>query len=308
MSIASEITRIKNNIANSYAKCQEKGATMPTIQNSNNLVETINSIETLNLQEKTITPTTSIQEVVADNVYNGLSKVTVEAIQTETKSAIPKTSIVTIKPSTGKYLSQVTVKKVTNEIDSNIQPENIKKNISILGITGTLEEGITPSGELEITENGTYDITNYASANVNVPTSGGTGGSPVSIIGLKFNTINADGFPVEVETEGLTVISNGFFRNVNSNNGLFTKTTRIIINKEVTSIGATAFRECGVLSSVVLNCETVPSLGNTNAFYLTPIASGTGIIYVLDTLVDAYKSATNWSSFSEQIKGISELV
>ena len=45
MSIATEINRIKNNISDAYAKCQEKGAKMPTIQNSNNLAETINSIE-----------------------------------------------------------------------------------------------------------------------------------------------------------------------------------------------------------------------------------------------------------------------
>jgi N-acetylneuraminic acid mutarotase len=61
-------------------------------------------------------------------------------------------------------------------VDSNLVPENIAKDISILGIVGTFEGGITPTGELAITENGTYDVTNYASANVNVASSGGSGG------------------------------------------------------------------------------------------------------------------------------------
>lgn len=44
MSIASEITRINTNISNAYTACNNKGATMPVTQNSDNLATTISSI------------------------------------------------------------------------------------------------------------------------------------------------------------------------------------------------------------------------------------------------------------------------
>lgn len=46
MTIASEIQRIKNNIANAYSACQTKGAELPVIQNSANLSTTIATLET----------------------------------------------------------------------------------------------------------------------------------------------------------------------------------------------------------------------------------------------------------------------
>lgn len=52
MTIASEIQRIKNNIANAYSACEEKGATLPATQNSANLSSTINSIEGGGMAEK----------------------------------------------------------------------------------------------------------------------------------------------------------------------------------------------------------------------------------------------------------------
>lgn len=46
MSIASEITRIENNISSAYTALDRKGATLPQIQNSANLANTIESIPT----------------------------------------------------------------------------------------------------------------------------------------------------------------------------------------------------------------------------------------------------------------------
>lgn len=125
--------------------------------------------------------------------------------------------------------------------------------------------------------------------------------------GLEYNSVDSDGFPVIVTTNGLTKLPTGFFRNVNENNGQFTRMTRINLNDNITEIGATAFRECGNLSAIVIHSNIVPTLSNSNAFMLTPIADGTGYIYVLDNLVEDYKAATNWSTYANQIKSINEL-
>lgn len=81
---------------------------------------------------------------------------------------------------------------------------------------------------------------------------------------------------------------------------------------EITSIGNRAFGYCENLTDLIFpNVTSVPTLNGGSAvympFYRTPIESGTGYIYVPDSLVDSFKTATNWSTYADQIKSISEL-
>lgn len=72
----------------------------------------------------------------------------------------------------------------------------------------------------------------------------------------------------------------------------------------VTSIGGNAFNSCSQLTSVILgNTSQVATLSSTSAF----TNADNAIIYVPDELVDSYKAATNWSTYADRIKGISEL-
>ena len=74
----------------------------------------------------------------------------------------------------------------------------------------------------------------------------------------------------------------------------------------VTSIGSYAFRYCSALTSLTLSKNQVATLGSTSVFTGTPIASGTGYVYVPDDLVDQYKASTNWKTYANQILPISQ--
>ena len=66
---------------------------------------------------------------------------------------------------------------------------------------------------------------------------------------------------------------------------------------EVTYIGTQSFRNCTGLESIVLRALTPPTLAS-NAFMG---ASTTFVIYVPDASVEAYKTATNWSTYASRI-------
>ena len=85
--------------------------------------------------------------------------------------------------------------------------------------------------------------------------------------------------------------------------------TKLRVNaSNISGIEAYTFDSCENLTEISFpNVTSVPNLSNVSAFDDTPIANGTGYIYVPDTLVDSFKAATNWSTYADQIKPISEM-
>lgn len=76
----------------------------------------------------------------------------------------------------------------------------------------------------------------------------------------------------------------------------------------IDEVGSYAFYGCSKLNKLVFsNITQVPTLTNVNAFTNTPIKTGTGYVYVPDALITQFQSASNWSTYASQIKGVSEL-
>ena len=93
------------------------------------------------LDSKTVKSSTSKQTVTSSK--DGLSRVIVDPYVLDSKTVDPSTNNITVTSSKD-GLSSVTVTPVTSSIDSNIKAGNIKKDVTILGVTGTYEGGGDP--------------------------------------------------------------------------------------------------------------------------------------------------------------------
>lgn len=76
----------------------------------------------------------------------------------------------------------------------------------------------------------------------------------------------------------------------------------IVFPDTLTSIPAYSLYNYNALNAIVFKPIAPPTLVNSNAFNNTNSCP----IYVPDASVDAYKAATNWSSFADRIKPLSE--
>lgn len=102
------------------------------------------------LQSKTVSPSESAQTIKADNGYDGLSQVTVNAVsRTYVGSGVTKKSAATYTPSTSNQTiaaSQYLSGAQTIKGDANLVAGNIKSGVSIFGVTGTYAGGGSSGG------------------------------------------------------------------------------------------------------------------------------------------------------------------
>lgn len=144
---------------------------------------------------------------------------------------------------------------------------------------GKIEHTIVISGLTSINDNAFLDCSGLMSVTI--------GNSVTSIGNNAFGACS--GLTSITIPNSVTSIGNGAF-------AYCTSLTNVAIPDYVTSIGGAAFTSCSKLTTMVLFPETPPTLGSTNAIPTTTT------IYVQQSSKEAYKTATNWTSFEDKIE------
>lgn len=295
MSIQNSIDRIIAAVTKAHQAVEDMGGNTAVpylVENLEAAIKTIPKATSPVLQSKYVTPTESKQEVTADSGYDGLEKVTVNAIPSN-------------------YITPSGTKSITENGTYDVKTyDSVNVNVPTSG-GGDIDALL--SGEITALDSTVTTITSYACRGrkklktVNLPNVtyiqpyGFTECTVLESVNapklstLRGYTFNKCSALEKIVFPKLTSLSEHAF---NSCTALTFADFAI-----ATSIGTSAFANSGI-TALVLRKNSVVSLGNVNALNGTPIKSGTGYIYVPSALLDDYKSATNWSSFSAQFRAI----
>ena len=217
---------------------------------------------------------------------------------------------------------QTEITRIKNEV--NTQANLIEQISTALTNKAAGGGGITPTGTIEITENGEYDVTEYASATVTVENVGSdstiedgliSGTLTGEYVNNRVTTMSQYALYQQYSVEKLVLnsISSVSVYGVGHCTNL-----RYAEFASATNIAAAAFLMCYRLTALVLRNTSVVTLANTNAFgscyHLIGTQNSTynpnGLkdcyIYVPKALVETYKAATNWVTYESQFRALED--
>ena len=272
--INDELTRIEGAKADIATAIGGKGVTVPANAKIDDFADLIDTIQTgggsPNLQSKSVSITTNgTTNVVADSGYDGLSSVEV-GVSVETYYSFIK-----------------------NLCEDNLT--NVVFPAGISGIPSYFLRGVDSIETLTIPDSvtaiGSYCCYQAAGQNKNITTF--NGGSGLQEIGSYcFYSCTK---LVNVNLKSLIYLRSYSFMNCSI-------LAAIVLPNNISRIEGYAFQNTA-LSKLIIKATTPPTLTGASWSANTPIASGTGYIYVPNNNVNDYKSANIWSNYSAQIKG-----
>ena len=255
-------------------------------------------VEPYTLDSKTVNSSTAQQTVTSS--ADGLSSVTVEPYTLDSKTVDPSTSEQTVN-SSADGLSSVTVNAVTSSIDSNIQADNIKKDVTILGVTGTYESAPTQPNLQDVS------VTYLSNGNYTLSASDGYDG--LGTVDVSVNIDGATNWIIEARAGRLSDISGYSIAELVKNNG---GASGLLMNSGITSmpriqdsvdnpnsnVGASSLKQtfygCDSLQSVDMSVGSVSSYGMQECFAKSNVADASIYIGAMNaTISDMFSNCFN---------------